>query len=95
MMTQLGKKTDLFYNRWPQVKVGRHCLDLNVKNVVGEKKSDFHTIADRMLRYLWLHKEAHIIISMLAHTCVVAQSVDTQRVRWTQSILGRGTQIWN
>lgn len=49
---------------------------------------DILTITDWMLSYRWLDNKAYIIISMLAHTCVVTQSVDAQRVRRTQSVLG-------
>lgn len=58
-------------------------------------KCDIFTIADWVLSYRWLENKAHIIISMLAHTCVVTQNVDAQRVGRTQSVLGWGTQIWN
>lgn len=50
-------------------------------------KRDILTIAD-WLSYRWLENSAHVVISMLAHTCVVTQSVDAQRVRRTQSVLG-------
>lgn len=51
-------------------------------------KCDILTIAHWMLRYRCMENKAHVIIPMLAHTCVVTQSVDAQRVTWTQSVLG-------
>lgn len=51
-------------------------------------KCDIRTVADWMLSCRWLENKAHVIISMLAHTRVVTQSVDAQRVGRTQSVLG-------
>lgn len=51
-------------------------------------KCDILTLADWTLSNMWWYNDADIVKAVLAHTCIVAQSVDAHRVRRTQSVLG-------